>query len=390
MSDFLKETVKLWVNENFSDLKLKHIDDEKFILKFEDKSIKVSYENLFKEDLSEMLGESNIETYKINRYMKRDDLDLSLDNSKLKKVYATGLKYGDYAEYFIEYEAIEYYNDWNLTEFNIGEIEVRVGTPSELFQLIFKQLEDDKYLGEWEDNITISLKGINSENYKSIIQEALFYIAYTNPSIYEDGHPRIRHFKGKYYNCEGYEEEEADEIKKVFEKEIEEGYFKGSEYVEVIGFYNLAVTLQKEEIAFLYFYKILEYFFIINHKKEFENIIQEYNNETNIGKLISEVSNIYKQKEENLLEYLLNSIYEEIKDIILEAFEKKLIKENTLENFSIEIYMYRNSIVHGKGDYRYSLKLPDDIDNHNEIEWNKILRKISEKLIFKYCIKKDE
>jgi hypothetical protein len=134
----------------------------------------------------------------------------------------------------------------NLTEFKIGEVSIKIGEPSETFQLVFKQLEDDGYLGDWEDHLTISLEGITHENYKSFIQQALFYVGHCNPSIHMDEYPKLTTFTGKYYNLSGFEDDEVDEMKREFNTEMEKGLFKEFQYPEVISFYNKAMDVQKE------------------------------------------------------------------------------------------------------------------------------------------------
>lgn len=388
MKDKIKAAVYEWENEFFEEISIIHCDNEKFILNVLNNSKKVAvfFKELFKDDYAKILEDDEVNKHTINYYMKKDDLNLTAANKKLIKNYCKGFRIGNYAEYFIEYGNMGYYGEIDLEEFKIGEVSVRIGAPSETFQLIFKQLEDDKYLGDWEDNLTISLEGITNENYKSFIQQALFYVGYCNPSIHIDEYPRLTTFTGKYYNMSGYEEDEADEMRAEFNAELEIGLFKEFQYPEVVSFYNKAMDVQEEEISFLYFYKVLEHFFIINQREKFITNINEYNTNQNVDEFIKEISSIYKQNEEELLKYLLHTSKEKLSNVLEVAFNNSLIDERDISQFAPALYQYRNSLVHGKGDYKYTLKTPDDIDNIEEKIWNGLIMEIAKVLIFKYCL----
>jgi hypothetical protein len=388
MNERIKNSVNEWAKEYFSELNIIHLDEEKFVINVlnNSKKIAVFYKSLFKDDYEKILDYEDIDKFTIDYYMKKDDLDLTIDNKKLIKTYCKGFRFGDYAEYFIDYGSMAYYGEIDLEEFKIGEVSIRIGPPSETFQLIFKQLEDDKYLGDWEANLTISLKGITNDNYKSLIQQAVFYVGYCNPSIHMDEHPRLITFTGKYYNMSGFEEEEVDEMRKEFDNEIETGCFEEFKYPEVVSFYNKAMDIQQEEIAFLYFYKVLEHFFIINQREKFITNITDYNTNQNVDDFIKKTSSIYKQNEEELLKYLLHTSEEELTNVLEVALNHNLIDDKDINQFGTALYQYRNRLVHGKGDYKYTLKTPDDIDNIQEKTWNGIIQQLAKVLIFKYCL----
>jgi len=68
------------------------------------------------------------------------------------------------------------------------------------------------------------------------------------------------------------------------------------------------------------------------------------------------------------------------------AKEKNLIKNTESDSLAEAIYKYRNSLVHGKSDDAFDLKLPNLFDNADEINWIKIVHQISLILINKYCL----
>jgi len=324
----------------------------------------------------------------------REELDYTIDNKKLKFFKRTGFKFGNYVEFFLDFNLLDIENKYSeavhshtfdMYEFTIGDVIVKIDEPSDIFKLLFKDLEHDKYFGEWKDNITISLKGINNDNYSDILQQALFILGYCNPSVYENGdYPRIKQFYG-YWDLGGIEEDELDDRRQIWGKQYDNKKFNKLAYGEVITFYNAGMNIEEEEIAFLYFYKVLEYFFILNKKDAIEEKIKEYNSNRKIDDFINNITKYYKESEDILLTNLLESIESDIKHIILSAKKCNKIKIDTCKEFSNELYLYRNSIVHGKGDYKYSLKVPNDIEVDDKNFWNNAMKEIAFIVISKYC-----
>jgi len=137
---------------------------------------------------------------------------------------------------------------------------------------------------------------------------------------------------------------------------------------------------------FLYFYKVIEYFFLINRKNEISVIIQE--NINSIDKIILKMQEIYKTKEECCLNYIVNneSIKPKIAELISSAYKDKLISEESSDNFAHELYEFRNSIAHGKGDSGYTLKLPSVLKQDIKlICWNSLMQDFALICINEFC-----
>lgn len=97
------------------------------------------------------------------------------------------------------------------------------------------------------------------------------------------------------------------------------------------------------------------------------------------------MTSIYRQNEDLQLKELLISIESDIADIIQSCYSGGYIGDNTVESFSEALYQYRNTIVHGKSDDRFSVKTPSIFGNPNESFWSGVAEKIAEILIKKYC-----
>ena len=180
------------------------------------------------------------------------------------------------------------------------------------------------------------------------------------------------------------DEEVLDERREKSE-EFNNRVFTDLNYVEALSFYNAGMSIKEKEISFQYFYKVLEYFFLICRKDEFISKIGQYNQSNNIDEFIQEVTSIYKQNEEIQLSILLKSINSDLQKQINDAYREGYIKQNTLDSFSDSLYLYRNKIVHGKSDERFIIKLPSLVGNEEEKYWTNTVNLIAEILIKKYC-----
>lgn len=323
------------------------------------------------------------------------DADLTKNNNKLNLFKNTGFKIGNYVEFFLDFnllniedrnrDNVSHLNTFNMYEFSVGEVDVKIGDPSDIFRVLLKNLEHDKYFGDWEEHTTISLKGINKDNYNEILQQALFLLGHCNPSVYQNiDYPRICPFYG-YYDLGGIDEDELDNRRLIWGEQYDLNKFNELKYGEVITFYNAGMNIEGEEIAFLYFYKVLEYFFILNKRVSIKEKIEEYNTNKKIDDFICDITKYYKESEDILLSNLLESIENDINHIISKAKELGKINVTECKEFANKLYLYRNSIVHGKGDYKYSLKVPNDLENDDKNFWNNAMKEIAFIIISKYC-----
>lgn len=295
-------------------------------------------------------------------------------NEKLKILNGYGYKIGDYAELKLPqlskkgYISISSIIENNEFKFFIDKVEVSIGSATNMYILLTNTTfgyytSTDKY------TITISFKGINEHNYADYYNQALFMIRMIIQEDYITGNN----------NDECYLE-----ISK-----LNNGYYKNKNYNEVFYFYNEAIRIYDREISSLYLYKILEYFFLIARKDEFEVILKDYNKNNSIDILINKITKLYKDGEKEQLIILMNSIKGNLNDIVNKAIALNILNSNDIDSFAEELYLYRNSIVHGKSDYKLDLKIPNTLcESEKDIFWRNSLKDISEILLSKYCIQK--
>lgn len=210
------------------------------------------------------------------------------------------------------------------------------------------------------------------------------------PSVYDISYPEIG------YLC--YEDGETDigvdeipHAKTIFKDEYDNEEYKLSNYAEPIYFYNAAKRVNDIDIAFLYFYKILEFFFIICQRNAIKQDVDDFISNNNLEHFIDCLQTDYFGKKEDLL---LNQLIDAVDCKVIEevrnlAFTHKLILQNDNKEFSNQLYLHRNSIVHGKFEFKnLQLKMPNKVDDKNSRVWTEIIEKVSFHLIRMYCYEK--
>lgn len=319
------------------------------------------------------------------------DYDVFGDNDKLKYHEKMGICFGNYVEFLINYEedlfnGVTENDEFVMRKFTIGQVQVEIDHPTLLFDLSTRYFDGDKY---YENGYfwTISLRGVTADNYEEYLIKALFLLKYYNDSPFYGWDPTCCAFYG-YYDATAWPEEDEESVIKNRRNEIEDFKrmnFTDLSHYEAISFYNEGFRLKGYEVSFHYFYKVLEYFFLICREDTFKEYIEDYNKRKDIMSFIRNVTSVYKQLEEIQLKNLLISIEKKIGGLIAEAKNEGIISEETVEAYSETLYQYRNMIVHGKSDERFDVKVPTVIRNNKERYWSNSIQVIACILIEKYC-----
>lgn len=308
--------------------------------------------------------------------------DGSVDDDKIHVFEDRGFKFGNYMELLVEYSS--FYSGFEMKKFSIGNIKVKVDHPTVLFDAVMNEFCGDKYY-ESDSYYTISLQGINNDNYEEYIAKAIYLMGYYNPSTEDQSYPECFEFLGEYYYKYATDENVVDERRRN-DSEFSNKCFSDLKHYEAIAFYNEGMSLRGREIAFQYFYKVLEHFFLICRQDKIKHLIATYNNNNDIDEFMDGIVNIYKAQEEIQLKFLLKSVQNEIQKLIHDAYENQYIDIEDIEEFGKKLYLYRNTIVHGKSDERFLLKTPSQTGDKKEQFWTTIVSKIAEVLIRKYCV----
>lgn len=301
--------------------------------------------------------------------------NFGMDNEGLQMYPYKGFYFKRYAEFFIEDESLKSYLMNRDIEFDIGQVKVRVGRPTNIFKLIQNYyFEDIKYeidwYADWDDFYTISFEMIPKEEVENYLQQALYIIALTN---YTKDCPTIG-FDPRSWN------KKEEEVVKRSKTE-----YNVAAHSDVINFYNEARKPGNLDKA-LNYYKVLEYFFVINREDEILSAVEVYNRRGNKADLISNISKIAKENEETSLKLLIERINPKITKVIENAFEKNLITEDSHIVFAEELYSVRNDFVHAKQNHRkFEVWIPSILREEEKYEWIHILEKVAMACIEEFC-----
>lgn len=369
----MKEELKYHIPKFMEEINFLRLDEEKFVLVHKDTNISLSI------DYSRVV-------HSHNRYSAPQRVLTSLNKINIERENKTIEVYEDcgfvskkqkYSEFLLTYDSLFYEYPGYENSFNIGEIEIVISDPSSLFKMIFNSFTYDKTFDSWDDFRTIKLKNCQVEEIEKTIQQALFLIAkYDAPEFELIGdYPTLRPFQ---YHGGGTKWNDPDES-----DEFNEFLYKPLKYLEPIAFYNRARKLDDP----IFYYRTIEFFFIINKKSELKRSVEAYNESDNLDKLIKELSSLYGTKETELLNNLLNNI-DGVEDVIKYAKNEGLIDSIDISTFSTKLYNYRNGIVHGKGDTKFSLNIPTIEILHPDSKdryWTEVLRRLADQVIKQFC-----
>lgn len=291
-------------------------------------------------------------------------------------------------------------------KFNIGQVMIEVSAPSQIFRLMFMKINIFGVDSFWNKFLTIKIIGAKKTDLNQYLQQAMFILnIYNNNKLLFGVEDKLRHEPNEY----DYTPNE------------EYLYFEETAYIAPLSYYNEASNLTNEA-SFLYYYKVLEYFFIICQKDKLKNIIKNYSNVEedlikmkneiseqekllrtlrNDNNLINDIGKIYNSQEEICLNKVLEIINSDgmVSKLIKECFWSEMLESDDVGNIDIhkisikvfgnKLYKYRNSIVHGKSDFKFNSRVPDYLEDYDEsikIEsWNYIMQKLALLCIKKFC-----
>lgn len=357
-------------SDNIPDLKeafeIMRLDSELFVFKCKESELKLA---INWKHLSERSRQQADEYGEMMEYIYKSDL--SIDNRGFLMLDSCGFHFKQYGEFLLSYQN-SYYNMPKIDELTLGNIQLEISEPSNIYKLLFNHFTyDDHFVDGWGKFYTLKLKGCNKDLLERTLQQALFLIAkYDPPEIIGD-YPQIIPFE---FEGDIFIESETIDEPDSYEFDL-------AKHTEPLAFYNAG---RKNDDP-LYYYRVLEYFFIINKKTEILKLIETYNKANNLDSFVDSITRLYGTREEVLLENLLIKI-NGIESIVDESFNAGIIESSDIPTFSRKLYGYRNSIVHGKGDIRLELSVPKILDPlpHSH-KWKSILRTLAEKVIDQFC-----
>lgn len=283
-----------------------------------------------------------------------------------------GLFYKNYCEFLIDKDGSAIDNQ----EFMIGNLKVTIDEhPSLLFLIAHYDLLGDKFFrSNIEDGgiSLLSIKGDNLtlQNLEQNLSKVQFILGYYDEA-FNKHYPQYNRWEDVYDTSNGLSTD-VFELRRENNIHTIDGCFPDFKYPEAIQYYNAGLSLKGNQLAFQYFYKILEYFWgVLNEKPKETKYI----------------------KEREQLQILIRSIKSEITHLISSAINKGHIKkednyDKAIILFSNKLYNYRCDIVHAKSDAKYTVELPYILDKAKGDFWINVTRQLAEILIETHCIVK--
>lgn len=350
--------------KNYPDLSIHYINENKIVI----------YDKITK--LKLCVFDNHYTKEKLIDYIKVDLNSIKETNENFIEYEEKGFYYKGYLEIILEYE----YSSNKTPIIKFEDKKIDYSEPSDLFKLVYSYFENDDHFCSWDDYKTLKIYDVEKKEINEIIQKSIFILNYFYPSDYIKEVPKIKKifFDGDEISKFCYGHKKRVDFKKI-------SRFK---YPEPIIFYNEGKKINENLLSFLYYYKVLEYFFIIIRKDEIIKKINCFNQDENIESFIKEMTKLYKEEELSSLNILLQheKLTDYIDEIILEINSKKIIEISDRKDFVQKLYNFRNSIVHGKSDSKFLIEVPNVLENYEDNFWINVVEKLSIKIIEEFCI----
>lgn len=251
----------------------------------------------------------------------------------------------------------------NYAGFRMGKFEVTFGEASPLMAYLFSGLHRDKYFGTWDQITTARIVGAGHDEAE---------IAFINAAVrYNESFgalPRI------------YAMDET----LLFGEEIESGLPIVAMQeppvgdIDPIRFLYHGISQVDDAAACLYFYRVLEYYSFLTNKKQM-NLLR-HSSTLSDDDFAKQILQLVTRDEKGPFLKLINAIADSAS--LKHAVSSGVIKDETSAVLGESIYAFRNSIVHGKHSYGYSLQSGSVLSENSLLPaWRAVLQGLAKRAI---------
>jgi hypothetical protein len=250
--------------------------------------------------------------------------------------------------------------------FRMGKLEVTFGEASPLMAYLFSGYHREKYFGLWEHITTARIVGAaNEEAEIAFLNAAIRYRETLGvvPRIWAMDEAFL--FDGEVDAHQANVLEQAPPIREI----------------DPVRFFYHGVSQSDAAAACIYFYRVLEYYSFLSNKKQMHKI----RNDASISEdeFAKQVLQLITKEEKGPFLQLINSIADD--ESLKHAVAANLIKSATHSLLGEAIYAFRNSIVHGKTSYGYTLQSTSVFVEDNSLSvWRAILRSLASRAMSHY------
>ncbi|RVR13202.1 hypothetical protein [Sinorhizobium meliloti] len=272
-----------------------------------------------------------------------------------------GYSIGHYHEFFLK--------RWNGAgaAYKMGDIEATIGTATPLAVSLFVGHHREKYFGGWGDIWTLRLIGVRQEDLEAAVLNALLTHAHAHgellqmleldDSIYEESH-----------------DQEDDSVE-------EEAIMQASPIVtdlEPLRFYYAGLAQEDAVAACIYFYRVIEFYSFMTHEAMIRRL--RHDGSLTDHEFSRKILDVVTRDEKGPVFRLIAAVAD---NDLLERAKTEGVVQNALANVLAEsVYAFRNSIVHGKFSYGFTLESTSLLEpDQSAYAWKGTLRELAKRTI---------
>lgn len=293
------------------------------------------------------------------RIIVPDDMKLPIgelaaaNNGNFKSYGQFGFSLGNYSEFFVSMPDAKYCG------FKMAGVEATFGDSTPLAAMIFDPFHREKWFGSWDSIISLRILGVGADEAEIAFLNAM--------NAYEEKFgilPDLVHI-------------DPDLIIDFEQSDYEEEVFPAPPMVtslDPLRFYYNGMCQIDDVAACIYFYRTLEYFSFFTNSSEINRLRHDA--------AISDVDfsrrllDLVSREEKGPIFKLISTIADTA--ILASAVTDGLIKSPVANVLCEALYAFRNSIVHGKFSYGYSLLSGSVLQQDPMVlHWKMLLRKMA-------------
>ena len=237
----------------------------------------------------------------------------------------------------------------------LGDVELTLGEPTPLLRYLFDSIHWTKYHGQWGEDI----QSIRLWNCPQELSEA--YLLEGHAALAKHGLSLRFYYIFDFMSA--VDEEDSPDF-------LELDLTAAVTDIEPLRFYYEGYTQSDMNTAILQFYRVLEYYSIVNLHGEIDTLRRR--TDLTSREFAFKVSRIVKSNEREsicrLVEILANT------DTLNQAVNTNLIHQPKARSLGEKLYDFRNSIVHAKQDHQKQMFAPSIFDDPSDlVAWRHIL-----------------
>ena len=139
--------------------------------------------------------------------------------------------------------------------------------------------------------------------------------------------------------------------------------------VDPLRFYYKGINDNDHSNAFLQFYRVLEYYSVIQFHDNISDL--RWERDLPISNFILEIQKIFYKDERSAICSLVSTVTDS--SVVARAYKDGLIDNQKLEVFANALYDFRNSLVHAKYDQRATILSESIFSPHSKVEvWSEL------------------